>query len=203
VSDGDCMHLAGAQVCSSGTCVQCTPANETACGANSCNPATHQCTTTPRGSVDTCEPCVADSECTGGNQSDPDQRCVPMEFQTVLRAGGFCLRRGSKTCTNPYQIPITAVSLSGAASEAYCGINEDVTRCEAVLDLVHSRACPDGQDSSCGCARDTDGKCTESGHGGLCRTVGLNPKQCTYECGTDNQCPAGLTCVGALAKNCQ
>ncbi len=197
VTDGDCTHLDGTHVCASGTCVQCTATNETACGTNSCNPATHACTTTPRGSVGTCEPCVADSECTGGDQADPDQRCVPMEFQGVERLAGFCLRRVVKTCARPYEIPITVSSLSGATGEAYCGIDEDTTRCEAVLDLLNSQACSDGQDSSCGCARDSDGNCIEPGLGGLCRTVGVNPKRCSYQCGTLDDCPTGKTCSGS------
>jgi hypothetical protein len=153
--------------------------------------------------VGTCKPCLSDSECVGGDQSDPDQRCVPMVFQSVARAGGFCLRRFSKTCSKPYKILITTTSLSGAVSEAYCGIDQETTRCEAVLDLLGSRACTDGQDTSCGCARNTDGNCTEIGTGGLCRTVGVNPNRCTYQCGVDNHCPTGISCSGSGTTYCQ
>jgi hypothetical protein len=194
--DGDCTHLAGTQVCSSGICVQCTPSNETACGANSCNPATHQCTATARGSISTCGACLADSECVGGNQSDPVQRCVPMEFQGDPRPGGFCLTRGTGPCPQPYKTVVSASSLSGAAAENYCSIAQSLTTCEAVLDFLHSQTCSDGQDTSCGCVRDHDGNCSGSGSGGLCRTVGLDPKQCTYQCGVDNDCPSGKSCLG-------
>ncbi len=199
----DCAHLTGTAICDSGTCVQCTPADESACGANSCNPATKTCTQTARGTVDLCEPCVADSECMGGDQADPDTRCVPMNFQGVAREGGFCLRRVASTCGRQYEIETNVTSLSGAPAENYCGIDQTVTRCEAVLDLGNNRACDDTMDTSCGCARDSDGNCTETGEGGLCRQVGPNVNRCTYECGTNEDCPQGRTCSGAPTKYCQ
>ena len=168
-SNDDCGHVVGKGLCDAGTCVQCTVADETACGGKSCNPATKACTKTTAGSVGTCKPCLADSECTGGNQADPQTRCVPMEFNAVLRPGGFCLRRVSKTCARPYTIAISAKSLSGSAAENYCGIDEENVRCEAVLDLIGSKTCASMQDTACGCTRDNDGNCTELGAGGLCR----------------------------------
>jgi hypothetical protein len=176
--------------------VQCTVADESACGGKSCNPATKACTNTTRGSVGYCKPCVADSECFGGDKADPDARCVPMEFNGVPRPGGFCLKRVAKTCpTSIYKFPISTASLSGASKEAYCGIAQSLTRCEAVLDLVASVACPDGLDASCGCPRDKDGKCTAPGQGGLCETVGVDDKRCTYPCGAVSDCPGGKTCT--------
>jgi hypothetical protein len=198
-----CTNISGRGVCSSGVCVQCTAADEAACGANSCNPMTKQCTSTPRGTVGTCRPCVADSECTGGNQADPDARCVQMEFMGSLRPGGFCLRRAAKTCARPYMIAISAPSLSGALAENYCGIDQENVRCEAVLDLINSRSCPGGADISCGCARDQDGFCTEGGQGGLCRDFTLVNDQCTYQCGINNDCPVGRTCLGSPIAYCQ
>lgn len=191
----DCGHIEGKGVCDSGTCVECTVADETACQGKSCSPTTKACTTTSAGSRDLCEPCIADSECIGGNQADPDARCVAMEFQGTARPGGFCLKRVAKTCARPFQTPTTGVSLSGAASEQYCGIDEDSTRCEAVLDLLASMACADGMDISCGCLRDQNGECTNTGAGGVCRTVGVNANQCTYACGVTNDCPTGKTCT--------
>jgi hypothetical protein len=199
----DCAHLTGTPLCDAGTCVQCTPADESACGDYSCNPATNSCTETPRGSVATCEPCLADSECVGGDQSDPEKRCIPMNFQGTARDGGFCLKRFSAGCDQPYKVPLTEVSLSGAPSEAYCGIDEAVTRCEAVLDLLHSRACPDGLDSSCGCHRDENGNCLDAGLGGLCRTVDMVSNQCTFPCDADNRCLPSLACSDSAPKYCE
>jgi hypothetical protein len=120
-----------------------------------------------------------------------------MTFNGAPRDGGFCLTRVTKTCKQPYKIPLSAASLSGAAAETYCGINEDTTRCESVLDLVDSQSCADGKDTSCGCTRDKDGNCTDLGTGGLCKTVGVDQDQCTYACGVANDCPAGKTCAGS------
>jgi hypothetical protein len=192
--DAECSNIAGKGVCNAGTCVQCTIAKEAVCGGKSCNPKTLACTTTSVGTVLACEPCLADSECTGGNQPDPDARCVPMKYVGVARVGGFCLRRVSKTCARPYNIIVNGTSLSGVPTESYCGIDQDATRCEAVLDLVNSQSCTDGKDTSCGCTRDKNGNCTDSGQGGLCRIVGPNANQCTYACGSANQCPGGHTC---------
>jgi hypothetical protein len=202
-ADAECSNIAGKGVCDAGICVQCTVPKESVCSGKSCNPATNACTTTAVGSVTSCQPCLADSECVGGNQADPDARCVPMTFMGAARPDGFCLRRVSKGCARPYQISISATSLSGAASEAYCGIDQDSTRCEAVLDLVAGNVCSDGQDTSCGCTRDSGGACVAAGQGGLCRTVGVNAKQCTYPCGTTPQCPTGTTCGGSSTTYCQ
>ena len=91
---------------------------------------------------------------------------------------------------------IEAQSLSGAGAELYCGIDEDSVTCEAVLDLVGSQTCVGGDDAACGCVRDTTGACIGPGEGGLCRDFTLAADQCTYACGTDNHCPAGVTCAG-------
>jgi hypothetical protein len=126
-----------------------------------------------------------------------------MVFQSVARPGGFCLRRFSKTCARPFTIPVSAISLTGLAAENYCGIDQETTRCEAVLDLLGSRACGDGQDTSCGCARDQDGNCTEAGKGGICGVVALVPNQCTYQCGINTHCPTGISCSGSGTTYCQ
>ena len=173
--------------------MQCTAAKESACAGNSCNPATKRCTTTAVGSKDLCQPCLADSECIGGNQPDPDARCVPMKFMGTARTDGFCLTRFSKTCSRPYfMMPTNLVSLSGAPAEAYCGVDQDSTRCEAVLDFKSSSTCT--SDTSCGCARDKTGTCTEVGSGGLCKTVLGVPNTCTIPCALTAQCASITTC---------
>jgi len=192
--DADCSNIAGKGVCYAGTCVQCTVAKESACSGNSCDPATKQCTGTKVGTKDLCEACLADSECVGGNQADPDTRCVPMKFMGVARSGGFCLRRETKSCASPYVIAFNAASISGVASESYCGIDQNATRCEAVLDFVNSRPCPDSSDTSCGCVRDKNGTCTEVGQGGLCRKVLTAANTCTIPCAGTAQCGTPYTC---------
>lgn len=202
-SNDDCAHVAGKGVCDDGACVQCSVGDDGACAGKSCDAETNSCTNTTKGSVANCKPCLADSECVGGNQADPDARCVPMEFQGVLRPGGFCLRRGVKTCARPYTIGISVKSLSGAAAENYCGIDQENVTCEAVVDLEDSRTCTGLSDSACGCTRDQDGNCTDTGEGGLCRDFAVVQDQCTYQCGTANDCPTGKVCLGSPTKYCQ
>jgi hypothetical protein len=194
-SNGDCGHIAGKGVCDGGTCVQCTVADEVVCAGNSCNPATKACATTVIGSVGTCKPCVADSECSGAGSADPSARCVPMKFNGEQRDGGFCLRRVVKGCAAPFTVTFAAGSISGTGSESFCGINQVNTTCEAVLDLSAGRTCADNEDTSCGCVRDGNGVCVAGGQGGLCRTVGGVAKTCTYACGTTPQCPGGTACT--------
>jgi hypothetical protein len=198
-----CAHIEGKRVCDKemGACVECTIATELdACRGKSCNPATNTCTATNVGSLANCEPCVADSECAGGDQEDPDRRCVPLEYDGARRPGGFCLKRVSKTCVVPYTIGVVAESLSGAPAETYCGINQNSVRCEAVLDLVNSTTCGDGTDAECGCTRDGDGLCTEAGKGGLCRDFVTLNNRCTYACGVAQHCPLGLTCPSGFCQ---
>jgi hypothetical protein len=204
-SNDDCAHVDGKTVCDTkaGECVECTVADETTCAGKSCNPATRGCTTTPVGTKDLCEPCLADSECLGGNQADPDVRCVPMTYNSVPRVGGFCLRRVAKSCERPFKIPAEGKSLSGALAEAYCGINQETTRCEAILDHLRSQGCPGMMDSQCGCLRDSDNKCVGSGLAGLCRTVGVDADRCTYRCGINDDCPEGRTCSSTSPKYCK
>ena len=194
-NNDDCGHIDGKGVCDNGTCVECTVAQETPCAGKSCNPATKSCTNTTIGSVGTCAPCLADSECSGGGTADPNARCVPMEFDGAKRAGGFCLRRVTKSCAQPFTVTFPSASLSGASSESYCGIDQPNVTCEAVLDLGAGRSCVDGLDTSCGCPRDAGGTCTSPGKGGLCQTVGGVAEKCTYQCATTLECPGTRVCT--------
>ncbi|HET9955903.1 MAG TPA: hypothetical protein VFQ61_15440 [Polyangiaceae bacterium] len=203
-TNADCRHLDGKGVCDAKECVQCSVTDESPCDGNSCNPARRECTETPVGTRADCEPCVADSECVGGDSTDPDRRCVPMEFKGVKREGGFCLRRVAKECQRPYLIGLAAESLSGAPSENYCGIDHENVRCEAILDLSPSaRACTAGDDATCGCERDANGNCLAPGEGGLCRDFVTVKNRCTYRCGNNDDCPDGKKCGGDPVKYCQ
>jgi hypothetical protein len=193
--DSDCAQILGRNLCVTGACVECTEANPSACAGNSCDPRRNQCTSTALGSVGLCRPCVSDRECSGGTQADPDTRCAPMQFQGTPRTEAFCLRRSVKGCARPFmQMPDAVVSRSGAAAERYCGVDQLSTRCEAVLDLIDSQTCADGQAASCACPRNAAGQCTAPGSGALCGTVGGVANSCTYACGTANDCPNGRIC---------
>jgi hypothetical protein len=116
--------------------------------------------------------------------------CVRMQFGNVPLRGGFCLQRASTgQCAQPFAFPLPEAreSLSGAASALYCGVNEELTSCDAVRVLVNNELCED------------DFECTAPG--GVCREVGLLGLRCTYECGFANEClpggGSGSTCGDA------
>jgi hypothetical protein len=96
---------------------------------------------------------------------------------------------------------ITAVSASGAASDDYCGVNQEITSCEAIRDLQDPSdtircSNPSGvaTDNLCGCHRDVNGACTDIGTGGLCRSInGAN--RCTIQCSDGFECTGARTCV--------
>ena len=160
-----------------GHCVQCTIADESPCGDNVCNPLDLGCTDRPRASKQICQPCVADSECVA------DHRCIAMQFAGSARTSGYCMKRVSTGCERPYaSSPIRRTSLSGAAAEDYCGIDEIKSTCEAIAGLIADAECPDGADAACG--RD----------GSICRNVNGLAHRCTYACDATAQCPSAFSC---------
>ena len=110
-----------------------------------------------------------------------DHRCVELTFKGEVR-GHYCLKRMSANCVEPFTVTVESASISGANSEAYCGINENQTTCEAVDDTIHSKQCDEAND--CG---------IQMGDG-LCERVSGQPNRCTYGCGVAAQCPTGLSC---------
>ncbi|MCB9708509.1 MAG: hypothetical protein H6714_06990 [Myxococcales bacterium] len=182
--DGQCAHL-GLGICEDGTCVACTIQTEaTACGLNACDPATHTCTSTPRGTVQTCSPCKADSECA------ETLLCVPMQFSPeggpVTQLGGHCLseKPTDDGCENPYSSALARTTLSGVTGKIFCGVAEPLTTCRAVLDLTGGtgpKAC--STDSDCGVSDLDDGICNTPNVGG-----------CTYACNAGAHCPDGFAC---------
>ncbi|MEM7137009.1 MAG: hypothetical protein AAF500_10545 [Myxococcota bacterium] len=170
----DCSDIPGAPACGDGVCVECTPASESVdCPGTSCNPATFRCTATPIGSRATCETCQSDTEC-----SDDADRCVAMNYQGEAfpdEETGFCLRQRSASCERPFSITLEdRSSFSGPPTEDYCGINEELATCPAVLALLADDRC----------AQDED--CPQPS--GLCRDVGGLPDRCTYACSTVVEC---------------
>ncbi|MBT8468391.1 MAG: hypothetical protein KJN97_06540 [Deltaproteobacteria bacterium] len=164
----------------------------------SCDPVTLECTDFEKWASSTCEPCVSDE-----NWSSSDHRCVPMYFNGGRFPDdhtGFCLPEAQRefigapySCSGeePYVMVLhECVSMSGAASSAYCGPREDFTTCYAVLAQLGELGCPDGRDDPCPA-------------GGLCRYVqDKNNKWnylCTYACTSDSECrnkQGGELCCG-------
>ena len=94
-------------------------------------------------------------------------------------------------CARPFlSILSDRMSLSGAAEEDYCGIDEMTVSCEAVRALIESQTCPGG----------TDGECAADG--ALCRMVGAAPNRCTYTCGSPDDCPAAGVSSTCGAGHC-
>jgi hypothetical protein len=180
--DDACQGRRGTPICNvdggekqAGRCVQCTPMNEIACGDNVCDAQKLTCADIPKAMTGICQPCIADSQCLD------DHRCVELRFKGEIR-GHYCLKRMSANCVEPFTATVESGSISGAISEAYCGINENQTTCEAVDDAIHSKQCEEADD--CG---------IQMGDG-LCERVSGQPNRCTYGCGVAAQCPTGLRC---------
>ena len=185
LEDLDCAGIDGLPRCdvAEGLCVECLPATEEMdCGDRSCDPATRECSDIVRGSRAECEACVSDSDCI------EEFACIPMQFGNVPLRGGFCLQTtGGGECAQPFAFPLpdSRESLSGAAAAVYCGVNEELTSCEAVQALIDNELCEDDFD----CAAP----------GGICRQVGELGLRCTYECTVPSQCllpedGSGSTC---------
>ncbi len=175
-----------------GTCVTCTPANESACGGNSCNPATKTCTNTRIGSLGTCHACVADSECTSGTRLT--SRCVSMNYKGSPH-GSYCLQRADLvTCAPPYTVTFSSPSLSATTTLPNCGIDQGATTCEAVLNLVTPTTCTRGNNCGAGLG---DGQCQNFSVGGP------QTMRCTIPCTVATECVAGQTCTSAINGYCR
>ena len=171
-------------VCDDGTCVDCSPeTQETTCpDGDSCNAITSECSGIQPATRATCENCESDVDC-----GDPGTRCVPMTYGGEPFNGerypdsesGFCLKSIALggSCENPYRIVLTRVSLSGAEADDYCGINEELTTCEAVLALLADTPCdPENGDADC------------PEPAGLCRELPGMLNRCTYLCSSIFEC---------------
>jgi hypothetical protein len=99
---------------------------------------------------------------------------------------GFCLKsiELGGSCANPYRIVVRRTSLSGAAADDYCGINEDLATCPAVRALLADTPCnPVNGDQDC------------PQPAGLCRELPGMLNRCTYLCSSVVECVTpGSTC---------
>lgn len=175
------------KVCSSGVCVQCTPATEQQqcsdlnpgdnIASPACDPVANTCTGKPRGSVGECGGCSSDSECAGG-----DHRCVPVTFQGTT-VGAYCLPFAPTMCSAPLSERGSGTSVLGLRGD-YCFPDAERATCEAILD--RSKGCEN--ESECGATGIADALC-----------IGAEAKKCTYRCNSDDDCE-GVTCIGSLGS---
>jgi hypothetical protein len=169
-ANSQCEHvLMGADddfdVCSAGTCVQCTPSTEARhCGAGACDPETFTCTGTARGTL-----------------SAANHKCVKVPFGAA-DTGYRCMRQ-FPGCANPYRSdPISAVSRNGLPTAQYCAHNTGVTTCDAILSLTADKSCTEATAEA------------DCGEGGRCATVTGALNHCTYSCASDGVCPLDYPC---------
>jgi hypothetical protein len=183
-----CTGRTGTEVCAAGECVECSAADETACGANVCNLLTSECETavTP-GSVALCGACTNDRACMTG------QVCAPTEFPvgSGTEVGNFCLWRldaapgpaGACSRVPPYGREDPVMTVSGV-STSVCG--PAVSTCTALLNF---RAIP------CGTAGTMPPATPEAACGipavddGFCRVRDAASNRCTVACTTYDDCP--------------
>ena len=172
--------------CEDGVCYDCTPEKEgtTCVGGMACHPVTNECTMIRIGSLEVCEECVSDSQCGEDGGASDAHRCVPMFYEMLDSRFpndqvGFCLKsiELGGTCMNPFRIPVTRSSLSGADPDEYCGINEELATCPAVRALIEDQDCnPANGDDDC------------PQPSGLCKELPGMTNTCTYLCASIIEC---------------
>ena len=185
----DCTHIEGMPRCDDGVCkIECEADSDCeatqVCDARP-NAATFQ-TCAPKGDPKVqCESCVSDSQCSSGFG------CIPLQFAAVPH-GSYCLEiKPSAGCARPFATILNRESLNAGPAENpedYCGINEDLTTCEAVLDAIDLTFCKDSDDPTL----PDPGKCQQE-LGGRCQNLGTG-WTCTYSCTGPTQCRSDQSC---------
>lgn len=179
-SDGDVpadgpadMSVCGAcgigEVCDPAT-ARCDCVDDSACGAEQvCDVAQGRCVTEGAG---TCQPCSSDRECTEPAHSV----CVEMTFRGEP-VGAFCQPTG--ICDGPYRHRVTRTTLSGAAT-AVCLLDEALTTCSAIRDMVSGKRCVASLE------------CGEGGDDAACWSG-----TCSHPCNFGEDCVGAAICSGA------
>ena len=155
----------------SGACVQCVLGDESRCsGIETCDLTTGDCAFVRQHTLRQCDPCTNDRQC------PEDYGCVPMFFDGGTRESHYCLKLESAGCREPFAVmaePRTSIS---GYTDFYCGLNEDLQTCEAVMAVFDGDRC------------DTDAECPQPG--GLCRLLRGLGYVCTYPCADSFECYA-------------
>ncbi len=191
---GDCSHLAATPACdvASGTCVECASTADCG-GAEGCDPSTHACVVFTPMSVEACEPCVRDLECSSGKV------CVAMTYDDPRTAaadpvavGQRCLWRldavgagaPNGSCTNVEGTSSGMARSVDGVSATVCTLT--VSTCEAHADWRVDCLTEDAAgDARCGLPGVNDSIC-RSGH------------LCSFFCETNDDCL--VSAFGALCE---
>ncbi len=167
-----------------GRCVECSAADESACGDKVCDLDSGSCSDIDAGSADLCEPCVSSRQCGDGNV------CAE-QVVGELPVGFVCLTPeamapgGSCSGAAPHTLARAEAVIAGGGTMAVCQLR---TSCEAFAH--HSSQACDGEtadgDAMCGVVGIDDGVCRSNGAG----------HACTFLCDSTPDCPGGSTCDG-------
>ena len=194
----ECEGREGAGICHEGACVGCDATSATSCESGLCLGGTDTCE--PGAIVDACTACSDDAVCGAG------KRCMEMTFgdaAMAYEAGTHCLWRsdafgagapaGACSTMRPY---FTARTLTGVGGESAEVCTFATSTCAAQADF-RNKPCtlnPEG-DALCGVAGVPDA---------VCRAVDGATNLCTVFCGSDFDCPGGVTCnTGATPRVCR
>lgn len=192
MADPECAHFTDTQLCDADAsrCVVCTASDQTACGANVCDPRTSTCTDRPAASQGLCADCLTSRECMG------NMICVPTSFgggdtgaqcfwlrdapQSMGGPGGDCTR------VAPYSNARTVTAVDGA-SASVCQLS--ATTCAALNEVGTTCAV----DDDCGVTGVADG---------FCRNDTSSQLKCTVPCGGDQDCQSSSSCLVSSPRFC-
>jgi hypothetical protein len=196
---GECAHLSGTSACDigSGTCVECTAAESTACEDTACvtvpGATRFTCSSQERGDAASCEPCVSDAACATGRS------CVLETFDDEPTEWVCLPKQGSgpgetAACSNTRLTTSTIEAVSAdAVSGMFCKPRR--TTCAGVLTYGTGGATPPGgtppdfcqNDDDCGLPGVADGVCVPF-------DGNEDTKLCTYPCQVGLDCVTGISC---------
>jgi hypothetical protein len=196
---GECEHLSGTTACDigSGTCVQCTAAESSACEDTACitvpGATRFTCSSQELGNAASCEPCVSDAACATG------RACILETFEGEPTEWVCLPKQGdgegeTAACSNTR---LTTSTIEAVSADALSGLfcKPRRTTCAGVLSYGTGGTTPPGGtppdvcegDDDCGLPGVADGVC-------LPFDGNANTKLCTFPCQVGLDCVANVAC---------